>query len=74
MVANLELLDQLRVSDVMSRKMTVIGALKPADVFELDLLPFGEYFSTGIAFALTTGVADADTTAVASGDILGLNL
>lgn len=47
-------------------------ALAPAREFDLDLIPIGEYFSSGIAYALTTGVADADTGALTAGDILGL--
>jgi len=40
--------------------------------FEIDFS--GQYFSLGIAYALTTGVADADTGALTSGDITGFNL
>lgn len=36
--------------------------------------PFPDYFSTGIAYALTGGAADSDTTALAAGDVVGLNL
>lgn len=46
--------------------------LKPSDVFDLDLIPIGEYFSTGIAYALTTGAADADTGALTAADVVGL--
>lgn len=36
--------------------------------------PFGMYFATGIAYALTGAAADADTTALAAGDVVGLNI
>jgi hypothetical protein len=32
------------------------------------LIPFGRYFSTGIAFTIVTGIADADANAVAAND------
>ncbi|MBS1180452.1 MAG: hypothetical protein H6Q99_332 [Proteobacteria bacterium] len=48
--------------------------LAPSAVFDIDLVPIGQYFSTGIAFALTTGSADSDTGAVAAGDVVGLAL
>jgi len=47
-------------------------ALAPSKEFDLDLLPIGEYFSTGIAYALTTGAADADTGALTAADVVGL--
>ncbi|PKR87334.1 hypothetical protein CXZ10_20000 [Pleomorphomonas diazotrophica] len=46
--------------------------LKPSDSFDLDLIPIGQYFSTGIAYALTTGAADADTGALTAADVVGL--
>lgn len=49
-------------------------ALKASDRFEVDLNPYGQFFSTGIAFAITGAVADNDTTAIAANDILGLNV
>lgn len=49
-------------------------ALKPSDSFDVDFGVIGQYFSTGIAYALTTGSADADTGALTSGDVVGLNL
>lgn len=49
-------------------------ALKASDYFEIDLNPYGQFFSTGIAFAITGAVADNDTTAIAANDILGLNV
>lgn len=47
-------------------------ALKPSDAFDLDLIPIGQYFSTGIAYALTTGAADTDTGALTAADVVGL--
>lgn len=49
-------------------------ALKASDRFEIDLNPYGQFFVTGIAFAITGAVADNDTTAIVAGDILGLNI
>lgn len=49
-------------------------ALKASDMFDIDLGSIGEYFATGIAYALTTGVADADTGVLAAADILGMNI
>lgn len=49
-------------------------ALKASDMFDLDLGVIGQYFATGIAYALTTGAADSDTGALTSADIVGLNL
>lgn len=46
--------------------------LKPSDSFDLDLIPIGQYFPTGIAYALTTGAADADTGALTAADVVGL--
>jgi len=46
--------------------------LKPSDIFDFDLIPIGEYFSTGIAYALTTGAADTDTGALTAADVVGL--
>jgi hypothetical protein len=37
-------------------------------------LDFDDYFSQGIAYALTTGSADNDTGALTAGDVLGLNV
>lgn len=34
----------------------------------------GQYFSTGIAYALTTGAPDADTGALTLADVVGLNI
>jgi len=34
----------------------------------------GQYFSTGIAYALTGAAADADATALAAGDVVGVNI
>lgn len=47
-------------------------ALKPSDVFDLDLIPIGQYFASGIAYALTTGAADTDTGALTAADVVGL--
>lgn len=47
-------------------------ALPPTAAFAFDFP--SQYFSTGIAYALTTGVADSDTGALTAGDILALNL
>lgn len=49
-------------------------ALGPSQAFDIDLQPLGEYFSTGIAYALTTGSADTDTGALTAADIVGLAL
>lgn len=49
-------------------------ALAPAAAFDLDLGPIGQYFATGIAYALTTGNPDADTGALTAADIVGMNL
>lgn len=51
---------------------TFTFALPPTGAFAIDLP--SQYFSTGIAYALTTGSADSDTGAVAANDILGLNI
>jgi hypothetical protein len=48
--------------------------LKPLDVFDVDFVNIGQFFATGIAYALTTGSADADTGALTLADITGLNL
>ena len=48
--------------------------LPPTSVIDIDFGAIGQYFSTGIALAITGASPDADTTAVAVGDILGLNL
>jgi hypothetical protein len=42
--------------------------------FAIDLGATGQYFSTGIAYAITGAAADADTTALGAGDIECLNL
>lgn len=47
-------------------------ALEPLKSFHVDW--GGQYFSAGIAYALTTGAADADTGALTAGDILGLSI
>ncbi len=49
-------------------------ALDASAKFEIDLNPYGQYFTTGIAFAITGAVADNDTTAIAAADILALNI
>lgn len=48
-------------------------ALDASSRFEIDLNPYGQFFTTGIAFAITGAVADNDTTAIAAADILALN-
>lgn len=48
--------------------------LAPSSHFDVDFGLLGEYFSTGISFALTTGSPDSDTGAIAAGNIVGLNL
>lgn len=50
-------------------RMTIY--LPPSTAFAFDL---DDYFSTGIAYALTTGSADADTGALTAADVLGLNV
>lgn len=50
-----------------------VHALKPSDVFDVDFGSIGEYFATGIAFALTTGSSDADTGALTAADIVGMS-
>lgn len=49
-------------------------ALDASSRFEIDLNPYGQFFTTGIAFAITGAVADNDTTAIAAADILALNV
>ena len=49
-------------------------ALDASAKFEIDLNPYGQFFTTGIAFAITGAVADNDTTAIAAADILALNI
>ena len=49
-------------------------ALKPSDIFDIDFGLLGEYFGTGIGYALTTGAPDADTGALTAGDVLGMNI
>lgn len=49
-------------------------ALDASAKFEIDLNPYGQFFTTGIAFAITGAVADNDTTAIAAADILALNV
>ena len=48
--------------------------LSPSREFDIDLGLIGQYFSTGIAYALTTGAADADTGVLTAADVVGLNL
>jgi hypothetical protein len=48
--------------------------LKPSDVFNIDFGLIGQYFSTGIGYALTTGSADSDTGALTAADVVGLNI
>lgn len=53
----------------------VLTFVLPASApFAIDLGTSGQYFATGIAFAITGAAADADTTAIAAGDIECLNL
>lgn len=49
-------------------------ALKAADSFDIDFGSIGQFFATGIAYALTTGAADNDTGALTLADVTGLNL
>lgn len=49
-------------------------ALKAADNFDIDLGSIGQYFATGIGYALTGAVADADTTALTAADVVGMNI
>jgi hypothetical protein len=49
-------------------------ALKAADAFDIDFVNIGQYFATGIAYALTTGAADNDTGALTLADVTGLNI
>ncbi|WP_026793263.1 hypothetical protein [Pleomorphomonas oryzae] len=46
--------------------------LTPSREFDIDLGLIGQYFSTGIAYALTTGAADTDTGALTAADVVGL--
>ena len=48
-------------------------ALDASSRFEIDLNPYGQFFTTGIAFAITGALADNDTTAIAAADISALN-
>jgi hypothetical protein len=50
------------------RKTIYLAASSPFNI-KLD-----DYYSAGIAFALTGAGADADTTALSAGDILALNI
>lgn len=43
-------------------------------VFSFKLGEFGQYFGTGIAYALTTAAADSDTGALTSGDVIAMNV
>jgi len=53
----------------------VLTFVLPASApFAIDLAANGQYFSAGIAYAITGAAADADTTAIAAGDIECLNL
>lgn len=49
-------------------------ALKATDVFDIDFINIGQFFATGIAYALTTGAADNDTGALTLADVTGLNI
>lgn len=49
-------------------------ALKATDSFNIDFSNIGQYFATGIAYALTTGSADSDTGALTLADVTGLNI
>ncbi len=49
-------------------------ALAPSQPFDLDLGAIGQYFATGIAYALTTGSSDIDTGALVAADIVGMNI
>lgn len=51
---------------VMTLPIAANGSLAIADLFGV----YGQYFSSGIAYALTGAVADADTTALAANDII----
>ena len=48
--------------------------LNASSDFNFELTSYGQYFSTGIAFAITGAITDADTTAIAASDIIGLNI
>jgi hypothetical protein len=52
----------------------VTFAIKGNDKIEINLTPYGQFFSTGIGVAIVAGSGDTDNTAIASGDILGLNI
>lgn len=41
---------------------------------QIDMGATGQYFGTGIAYAITANAADADATAIAAGDITALNI
>ncbi len=49
-------------------------SLKAADAFDVDFVNIGQFFATGIGYALTTGAADNDTGALTLADVTGLNL
>lgn len=49
-------------------------ALKATDAFDVDFVNIGQFFATGIAYALTTGAADNDTGALTAADVTGLNI
>lgn len=49
-------------------------ALKPSDIFDIDFGLLGEYFATGVGYALTTGSPDADTGALTAADVVGMNI
>jgi len=48
--------------------------LKAGEPFDIDFVPTGLSFATGLGYALTGAAADNDTTALAAGDIVGLNV
>lgn len=48
--------------------------LQATAAFNIDLGTYGQYFSTGIAYALTTAAADADTGALTAGDVACMNI
>lgn len=49
-------------------------ALKPSDVFDINVEALGIYLATGAGYSLSAGAADNDATALVAGDILGMNI
>lgn len=73
-VRYLKLYDKASAPTVGTDVPVVTIALKATDVFDIDFINIGQFFATGIAYALTTGAADNDTGALTLHDVTGLNI